>query len=57
MADLGGELVEVPALNGLQPVCDTIQRRVGRGVVANARDRTLSVGPVALEGRFMQSTA
>ncbi len=28
MADLGGELVEVPPLDGLQPVGDAVQRRV-----------------------------
>ena len=54
---LGGELVEVPPLDGLQAVGDAAQRRVRRGVVPNARGRAFRMGPVALEGRFMQSTA
>lgn len=33
VAGLGGELVEIPSLDGLQPVGDAMQRRVGRGVV------------------------
>jgi hypothetical protein len=57
MAGLGGELVEVPPLDGLQPVGDTVQRRVARGVVTDACGRALGVGPVALEAGFMQSTA
>ena len=54
---LGGELVEVPPLDGLQAVGDAVQRRVRRGVVPNARGRALRMGPVALEGRLMPSTA
>ncbi len=57
MTDLGSELVEVPALNGLQPVGDAMQRRVRRGVVPDARSRAVGVGPVALEPGVMQSTA
>ena len=57
VADLGGELVEIPPLDGLQPVADAVQRRVGRGVVPDARGRALGVGPVALEARVMPSTA
>ena len=57
VADLSGELVEVPPLDGLQAVGDAVQRRVRRGVVPNARGRTLGVGPVALEAGLMQSTA
>lgn len=49
MADLGSELVEVPALNGLQPIRDTMQRRVGGCVVPDARDPALGVGPIAFE--------
>jgi hypothetical protein len=49
VAGLGGELAEVPPLDGLQPVGDTVQRRVARGVVTDAWGRALGVGPVALE--------
>ena len=57
VADLGSELVEVPPLYGLQPVGDAVQRRVRWGVVADARGRTLSVRPIALEAGLMRSTA
>ncbi|MBN8502299.1 MAG: hypothetical protein J0M19_14305 [Sphingomonadales bacterium] len=57
VADLGNELVEVTPLDGLQPVGDAVQRRVARGVVLDAGGRALGVGPIALEGRLMQSTA
>ena len=57
VADLGGELVEVPPLDGLQPVGDAMQRRVRRGVVPDAGNRALGVGPIALEARVMPSTA
>ena len=57
MADLGGKLVEVPSLNGLQPVGYAMQRRVLRRVVPDARGRALRVGPIALEAGVMQSTA
>ena len=49
VADLGGELVEVPPLDGLQPVGDAVQRCIGRGVIPDARGRARRVGPVALE--------
>jgi hypothetical protein len=49
MADLGGELVEVPSLDGLQPVGYAMQRRVLGRVVPDARGRALGLGPVALE--------
>jgi len=57
MADLGGELVEVPPLDGPQPVGNAVQSRVGRGVVPDARGRALGMGPIALEAGLMQSTA
>jgi hypothetical protein len=57
MADLGGELVEVPPLDGLQPVGNAVQRRVARGVVPDARGRALGVAEISFERRFMQSTA
>jgi len=57
VAGLGGKLVEVPPLDGLQPIRDTEQRRVRGRVVPDAGARALGVGPVALEGCFMQSTA
>ena len=43
MADLGGKLVEVAALDGLQPVGDAMQRRVRGRVVPDARGSTLGV--------------
>jgi hypothetical protein len=49
VADLGSELVEVPPLDGLQPVGYAMQRRVRRGVVPDARGRALGVGPVTFE--------
>ena len=49
MADLGGELVEVPPLDGLQPIRHTMQRRVRGRVVPDARGRPLGVGPIAFE--------
>lgn len=57
MADLGGELVEVPPLDGLQAVGDAVQRRVRRGVVPNARGRALRMAPVALETGLMRCSA
>jgi hypothetical protein len=57
VADLGSELVEVPPLDGLQPVGYAMQRRVRRGVVPDARGRALGVGPVTFEAGLMQSTA
>ena len=57
MAGLGGELVEVPALDGLQAVGDAMQRRVGRRVVPGARGRALGVAEIPLEASLMQSTA
>ena len=57
MADLGGKLVEVPPLDGLQPIDDAMQRRVGRGVVPDARGGALGVGPVAFKASIMRSTA
>jgi hypothetical protein len=36
VADLGGELVKVPHPDGMQPVGDTMQRRVRRGIVLGA---------------------
>lgn len=49
VADLGGELVEVSALDDLQAIGDAMQSRIRRGVVPDARGRALGVGPVALE--------
>jgi len=49
MADRCRELVEVPPLNGLQPIRDAMQRRVRRGIVPDARGSALRVGPVTLE--------
>ena len=57
MADLGGKLVEVAALDGLQPVSDAVQRRVRGRVVPDARGPALGVGPVAFKVPIMQSTA
>jgi hypothetical protein len=57
MADLGSELVEVPPLDGLQPVGNAVQRGIKGRIVADARGGALGVGPVTLEGRFMQCTA
>ena len=57
VAGLGGELVEVPPLDGLQPVSDTMQSGIRRSVVSDARGRALGVGPVAFERRIMPSTA
>jgi hypothetical protein len=57
MADLGGELVEVPPLDGLQPVGDAMQRRVLGRVVPDAGGRALGGGPVTFEAGLMQSTA
>jgi len=57
MADLSGELVEVPPLDSLQPVGDAVQRCVGRGVVPDARDGAFGVAKVTLEGGVMPSTA
>lgn len=54
---LGGELVEVPPLDGLQAVGDAVQRRVRRGVVPDAHRCAFRVPEVPLEGRLMQSTA
>jgi hypothetical protein len=49
MTNLGGELVEVPSLDGQQAVGDTMQRRVRGRVVPDARGRALGVGPAALK--------
>lgn len=49
MADLGGKLVKIPALDGLQSVGDAMQSGIRRGVVPDARGRAPGVGPVALE--------
>ena len=57
VADLGGELVEVPPLDGLQAVGDAMQSRIRRGVVPDVRGGAPGVGPVAFERRLMQSTA
>ena len=57
MTDLSSELVEVPPLDGLQPVGDAMQRRVRGRVIPDTRGRALGVGPVALEGRFMRCSA
>lgn len=57
MADLGGKLVEVPALDGLQPVGDVMQRRIRRGVVSDVRGGAPGVGPVAFERRLMRCSA
>ena len=51
MADLGGELVEVPPLDGLQPVGDGMERRVRGRVVPDVRGGAPGVGPVAFERR------
>ena len=57
MADLGGELVEVPSLDGLQPVGYAMQRRVRGRVVPDAGGRAIGVGPVAVEARLMRCSA
>ena len=57
MADLGRELVEVPPLDGLQPVDDAMERRVLGRVVADARGRALGVAEVCFKAGLMQSTA
>ena len=57
VADLGGELVEVSPLDGLQLVGDVMQRRVRRGIVPCARCRALGMAEIALEAGVMQSTA
>ena len=57
VAGLGGKLVEVPPLDGLQAVGDAMQRRVRRGVVSDVRGGATGVGPIAFERRIMQSTA
>ena len=57
MADLGGQLVEVPPLDGLQPVGDAMQGCVRWGVVPDARCRALGVGPVAFEAGVMRCSA
>jgi len=49
VADLGGELVEVPPLDGLQPVGDAVERRVRERIVPDARGRALGVIEIALE--------
>ncbi|MPM00164.1 hypothetical protein SDC9_46387 [bioreactor metagenome] len=51
VADLGSELVEVTPLDGLQPVGDAVQRRIGRGVVPDARGRALGVAEIPFERR------
>lgn len=57
VAYLGSKLVDVPPLDGLQPVRYAVQRRVARGVVPDARGRALGVGPIAFEAGLMPSTA
>ena len=57
MADLGGKLVEVAALDGLQPVGDAVQRRIGRGVVPDARGCALGVAEIPFEPRLMRCSA
>jgi hypothetical protein len=57
MADLGRELVEVPPLDGLQPVDDAMERRVLGRVVADARGRTLGMAKVAFEASVMRCSA
>ena len=56
-ADLGGELVEVPPLDGLQPVGDAVQRGIKGRIVPDARGGALGVGPVALEAGLMRCSA
>ena len=57
VADLGGELIEVSPLDGLQPIRDAVQRRVRGRVDPDARGGALGVGPVALEAGLMRCSA
>ena len=49
VADLCGELVEVPPLDAMQPVGDAVQRRIRRGIVPDTRGRALGVAEIPLE--------
>ena len=49
VADFRSKLVEIPPLDGLQPVGDAVQRRVLGRVVPDARGRALGVGPIAFQ--------
>lgn len=57
MAELSSKLVEIPPLDGLQPVGNAIQRRIRRGVVPDVRGGAPGVGPVALEACVMRCSA
>ena len=48
---LSRELVEVPALHGLEAVGDAVESGILRGIVTDALCRTLGVAEVALKGR------
>ena len=57
VTDLGGKLVKVAPLDGLQPVGDAVQRRVLGRIVPDTRGRALGVADVCFKTGVMQSTA
>ena len=57
MADLSGKLVEIPPLDGLQPVGNAVQRRVRGRVIPDARGPALGVAEIPFERRIMRCSA